>query len=143
QFNDPRRDWTDDSADKVHTWNASVDLLKVIPKTDVKIGYDYSRAQSTYAYGLTPDTVLAAPIPLAPVTNKLQRGTADVRYFLTRHLAAGMAYCVDMYDVDDLALGPMSSFASPATASSTFMMLGYYYKPYTANTFWGKLTYLW
>ena len=26
QFNDPRRDWTDDSADRVHTFNASIDL---------------------------------------------------------------------------------------------------------------------
>ena len=36
-FNDPRRDWTDDSADRVHTVDASFDLLKLIPKTDIKL----------------------------------------------------------------------------------------------------------
>ena len=45
QFNDPRRDWTDDSADRVHTVDASIDLLKLIPKTDIKVAYDYSRAR--------------------------------------------------------------------------------------------------
>src|SRR5690242_19444570 len=46
QFNDPRRDWTYDSADLVHTWNASIDLLKLIPKTEVRVGYDYSKGES-------------------------------------------------------------------------------------------------
>ena len=143
QFNDPRRDWTDDSADTVHTWNASMDLLKVLPRTDVKVGYDYSRAQSTYVYGLTVDTTLAAPVPLPAVTNRLQRGTADVRYFFTPRFAVGMLYWFDKYDVDDFALGPRDSLASPATASATLMMLGYSYRPYTANTFMGRITYLW
>src|SRR5581483_10688847 len=99
QFNDPRRDWTDDSADKVNTWNASLDLIKLIPRTEVKIGYDLSDAQSTYVYGLAANTVLAAPVQLPAVTNKLQRGTADVKYFLTKHLAAGLVYWFDKYDV--------------------------------------------
>jgi MtrB/PioB family decaheme-associated outer membrane protein len=143
QFNDARRDWTDDSADRVHTWNASVDLLKVIPKTEVRVGYDYSEAESRYVYGLTANTVIAAPLPLPAVRNTLQRGTADVKYFLTRHLAAGLVYWFDKYDVNDFALGPTSSLALPATGTPTLMMLGYFYKPYSANTFWGRLTYLW
>ena len=55
QFNDPRRDWTDNSADRVHTVDASVDLIKLIPKTDIKVAYDYSRAESTYTYGLAAE----------------------------------------------------------------------------------------
>jgi MtrB/PioB family decaheme-associated outer membrane protein len=147
QFNDPRRNWTDDSSDKVHTWNASLDLLKLIPKTELKFGYDYSKADSTYVYGITPDAIaanlFAAPVQLPSVTNKLQRGTVDGRYFITSHLAAGLVYWYDKYDVNDFALGPRTSLASPATASSTLMMLGYYYRPYSANTFWAKLSYLW
>jgi MtrB/PioB family decaheme-associated outer membrane protein len=143
QFNDPRRDWTDDSADLVHTWNGSFDLLKVIPKTEVKLGYDYSKAQSTYVYGLAANTTLPAPVQLPAVVNTLQRGTADVKYFLTSHLAAGLVYWYDKYDVNDFALGPQSSLALPATASPTTMYLGYYFRPYSANTFWGRLTYLW
>jgi len=143
QFNDPRRDWTDDSADKVKTFNTSFDLLKVIPKTEVRLGYDYSRAQSTYVYSLAANTTIAAPVQLPAVINKLQRGTLDVQYFLTRHLAIGGVYWYDSYAVNDFALGEQPSLALPATASPAIMQMGYAYKPYTANTFWGRMTYLW
>jgi MtrB/PioB family decaheme-associated outer membrane protein len=142
QFNDPNRNWSDNSADKVNTWNASVDLLKVIPKTEVRLGYDYSRAQSTYLYSVAT-SVIAAPVQLPAVTNQLQRGTLDARYFLTQHLAVGLAYWYDKYDVNDFALGPTPSLSSPATASASLMLMGYSYRPYTANTFWGKFSYLW
>jgi MtrB/PioB family decaheme-associated outer membrane protein len=143
QFNDPRRDWTDDSADHVHTVDASIDLLKVFPKTDIKVAYDYSRAQSTYTYGLAANTVVAAPLQLSPVVNELQRGTVDGRYFVTRHFALGLVYWFDKYKVDDFALGPVASLAQPATATPSLMMLGYFYRPYTANTVMARVTYLW
>jgi MtrB/PioB family decaheme-associated outer membrane protein len=143
-FNDSRRDWTDNSADLVHTWSASCDLLKLIPKTDLRLGYDYSRAESSYVYGVQPNqTLIPVPIQLPAVTNTLQRGTADLRYFLTKHLATGIVYWYDKYAVDDFALGPTASLAMPATGTPTFMMLGYFFRPYTANTIWGRLTYLW
>ncbi len=143
QFNDPRRDWTDNSADKVHTVNASIDLLKAIPKTDIKLGYDYTRAESVYVYGVPATSVLAAPVQLPAVTNEQQRGTIDGKYYLTPHLALGAAYWYDKYTVNDFALAPLSSLAQPATASPALLMLGYYYRPYTANTVMGRLTYLW
>jgi hypothetical protein len=143
QFNDPRRDWTDDSADRVHTVDASIDLLKVFPKTDIKVAYDFSRAESTYLYGLAANTVIAAPLQLAPVMNELQRGTVDGMYFVTRHFALGAVYWFDKYKVDDFALSPVSSLAQPATATPTLMMLGYFYRPYTANTVMGRISYLW
>src|SRR4029453_10353067 len=74
QFNDPRRDWTNDSTDSVRTWNASVDLLKVIPKTELRVGYDYSKGESTYVYGLAPNTTIVAPVQLPSGNNTLQRG---------------------------------------------------------------------
>jgi hypothetical protein len=142
QFNDPRRDWTDNSSDQVRTVNASLDLLKVLPKTDIKVAYDYSYARSLYVYGLAPNTVIVAPVQLPAVTNELQRGTIDGRYFVTRHLALGLVYWYDKYDVNDFALGPTNGLAQPATTPA-LMMLGYFYRPYTANTVMGRLTYLW
>jgi hypothetical protein len=143
QFNDSRRDWTDDSADRVRTVTASVDLVKLLRKTDIKVAYDYSRAQSTYTYGLAPNTVIATPLPLSPVINELQRGTIDSRYFINRRFAVGLVYWFDKYKVDDFALGPVASLAQPATATPALMMLGYFYRPYTANSVMGRLTYLW
>jgi len=143
QFNDPRRDWSDNSADKVKTLDASIDLIKVIPKTDIKVGYNYSRAESTYVYGLAANTVVAAPLQLPAVTNELQRATADGRYFLTKHLALGMVYWFDKYAVNDFALNPLPGGLALPVANPALMMLGYTFRPYTANTFMGRFTYLW
>jgi hypothetical protein len=120
-----------------------MDLIKLLKKTDVKFAYDYSRAQSTYTYGLAANTVVATPVPLTPVMNQLQRGTIDGRYFLTKRFAVGLVYWYDQYKVDDFALGPVASLAQPATATPALMMLGYFYAPYTANTVMGRITYLW
>ena len=144
QFNDPRRDWTDDSNDKTDTIAASMDLAKLIPRVDLRVSYDYSHSRSTYFYGLAPNTTLPAPLQLTPVVNKLQRGIADARYFLTRQLAVGGVYFYEQYRTDDFALGPVSSLAQPATAATpTLMMLGYFWRPYSANSFTARLTYLW
>jgi len=120
-----------------------MDLIKLLPKTEIKFAYDYSRAESTYTYGLAANTVIAAPVQLSPVVNELQRGTIDARYLLNRRVAVGIAYWYDKYRVDDFALGPVASLAQPATATPTLMMLGYFYRPYTANTIMGRLTVLW
>jgi MtrB/PioB family decaheme-associated outer membrane protein len=143
QFNDPRRDWTDASADRVHTANVSMDLLRLFPKTELRLAYDYSRAESTYTYGLPANTVVAAPVPLTPVMNELQRGTVDGKYFVSRRVALGLVYWYDKYRVDDFALGPVASLAQPANVTPTLMMLGYFYRPYTANSVSVRMTYLW
>ena len=73
----------------------------------------------------------------------LQRGTIDGRYFVSRRVAVGLVYWFDKYRVDDFALSPVASLAQPATATPTLMMLGYFYRPYTANSLMVRLTYLW
>jgi MtrB/PioB family decaheme-associated outer membrane protein len=142
QFNDPRRDWTDDTSDIVKTFSASMDLLKLIPKADIRVGYDLSRGRTTYVYGLAPDTIIAAPSQLPPVRNELQRGSADVTYFLTSHFGIGMAYTFDRYLVEDFALGDLGGLALPAS-NPALMMIGYTYRPYTAHTTWARMTYYW
>ena len=142
-FFDPRRDWTDDSADKVNTLTVSLDLLKLMPKTEFRMAYDVSDARSTYVYGLAPNTTLAAPAQLPAVTNALRRATVDGRYFLTAHVAVGGVYWYDAYRTSDFALGPQPGLALPATASPGIVMIGYQYLPYTANTIAARITYLW
>jgi MtrB/PioB family decaheme-associated outer membrane protein len=140
QFNDPTRDWTTDGADKAHTVTASVDLLKLWPRTDIRCSYNYSHAETLYVYGLVPNTTLPPVVQLPTVTNELQRGTLDVRYHVSRHVAVSGAYWYDMYRVNDFALdaNTITTLAEPS-----FLMLGSLYRPYTANTVMGRLTYLW
>ncbi len=140
QFNDPTRDWTTDSGDKARTFTASLDLIKAWPKTDIRLAYDFSRAESLYVYRLAPNSTLNAVVQLPAIENELQRATLDARYYVTKHLAAGAVYWFDKYAVNDFAQGAatLTSLAQPS-----FLMIGYLNRPYTANSIWGRLTFLW
>ena len=144
-FFDPRDDWFDNSADTSRTVNGSIDILKFIPKTDVKLAFDYTKSDSTYTYSLAPVTVLATPQPLPAVTNELTRGIVDVLYHLSAHLGAGLSYVFDKYTVNDFALGPQANglIPSPPAATPSILMVGYYFLPYTANTFAARVSYFW
>ena len=139
QFDDPTRDWTTDSADRVHTLTASADLLKLWPKTDLRVAYDFSRARSVYIYGLAPNTTLAAVSQLPPVMNTRSHVSADARYSLSRHVTAGLVYWYEKYSVDDYAFSPatLTGVAQPA-----FLTLRYLYRPYNAHTIWLRASYL-
>ena len=140
QFDDPTRNWTTSGADTAGTFTASMDLLKAWPKTDIRLAYDYSHAESTYVYGLGPNSTIPAVVQLPTVMNQLQRGTLDVRYHLSAHLAASLVYWYDKYNVNDYALGAQTL---TGIAQPSFLTIGYLYRPYTANTVSGRLTYYW
>ena len=119
---------------------ASADLLKLWPKTDVRVGYNYSRAATLYVYGLGPNSTIPPVVQLPTVMNGFQRATVDLRYYLTRHLAAGGSYWYDHYSVNDFAQDAqtLTTLAEPA-----LLLLGNLSRPYTANTVMGRLTYIW
>lgn len=140
QFDDPTRDWTTDGSDRARTFSASMDLLKLWPRTDVRLAYNLSHAESVYVYGLPANSSLPAVTQLPAVVNELQRATLDVRYTFTAHLSASGVYWFDSYHVNDFASGQetLTSLAQPS-----FLMMGYLTRPYTANTIMARLSYRW
>jgi len=140
QFNDPTRDWSTDMRENVHTVTSSLDLPHVARRTAARLAYDYVHANARYVYLLTANTTLAQPQPLAPVRNKMQRATADVRYSLSQQLGLGAAYWYDSYDAQDFA-------RSPGTLDSPFfpalINLMYLNRPYHAHTASVRLIYNW
>jgi len=140
QFDDPTRDWTTDSADNAHTFMLTADFVKLWAKTDLRVGYESSHARSTYVYGLAPNTTLPPVSQLPPVVNNRDRITADGRYMLTRNVGVGLVYWYEKYSVENFSTSPetMNTIAMPS-----FVTLGYVYRPYTANTLWARLTYVW
>ena len=92
----------------VRTFDASIDLLKLLPRTDIKVAYDYSRAESTYTYGLAPNTV-DRDAGAAPAGDQRAAARDRRRPLLPDppHLAVGLVYWFDKYRVDDFALGPV------------------------------------
>ena len=140
QFDDPTRDWTTDGADRARTFNASMDLIKLVPKTDFRFSYDYSHAESVYIYGLAPNTTLAPVVQLPPVVNEPQRTTAELRYHFTKRFGAGLVYWLDTYSVNDFA---SNAQVAASIAQPSFLMIGYLARPYTANTLSARFTYYW
>ena len=112
-----------------------MDCIKLMPRIDIKVAYDYSRAESTYTYGLAAEhRARRRRVPLTPVMNELQRGTIDGRYFLTRRLALGLVYWYDKYRRRRLRAGPVASLAQPATGDRDADAARLLLPPYTANT---------
>lgn len=161
-FLDDRRDWGIDAGDRVHTVGAALALTQLFPKTELQFNYDYSRSKATYVYevssqwldlALLPNPVTGSgnvsrlPVPLPPVENRLSAFRTDARYFLTKNVALGIVYLYEQYRVNDFALSPVTlNSVVPLNllgASSNTQFVNYVFRPYTANTAWVRLTYLW
>jgi MtrB/PioB family decaheme-associated outer membrane protein len=153
QFNDPTRNWSTDGHDRVHSVIASADVMRIRDRVDLRLSYDFNRARSLYLYGVGPITdrtlpeesdVVASSLPpptqLPRILSELQRGTVDLNYTLTPQLDLGFSYWRDQYRVSDFTLDAQ---ASPTRDRGNALLLGYLYRPYTANTFWGRLVYHW
>lgn len=153
-FDDPSRDWGIDSADKVNTISANLDFIKTIPKTDIRTSFDLSDGKSTYVYQLGPNSTILTgvnygpgnvfnPIPvvqLSPNRTHLATGRADVQYFVRANVALGAGYWYEQYRAEDFSLNgtTINQLNLPSAILS-----GYYYRPYTGQTVWLRMTYLW
>lgn len=140
QFTDATRDWSIDGADRVNTITSNLDLLKLVPRTELRLAYNMSRSRAAYVYGAPPGSTLARFVQLPTLRNDLHSGTADLRYFLSQKLAIGVMYWNDRYRVDDFALGPQTINRLDLPAS---LFLGSVFRPYTANSGWVRLIYSW
>jgi len=140
QFDDPTRDWSTDMNENVHTITSSLDLPHLARRTAARFAYDYVHANARYVYLLPANTTLAQPQQLAPILNKMQRATVDVRYSLSPQFGLGAGYWYDSYDAQDFA-------RSPGTLDSPFfpalINLMYVNRPYHAHTVSARLIYMW
>jgi MtrB/PioB family decaheme-associated outer membrane protein len=145
QFDDPTRDWSIDSRDRVKTIGATLDLVKAMPKTDIRFAYDLSDARATYVYGLPVNQTIFLPgavqlSQVAPLIHKLAMGRTDVQYFVRPNVTVGAGYWYEQYRVQDFSLNgtTINQLNLPSAILS-----GYYYRPYTAHSGWLRMTYLW
>lgn len=131
QFYDETRDWFTDSDDKVRTLSVSMDVLQLLPRTDLSLVYDSSRARATYVYRLTPDTTLVPVIQLPELSSDLQTGRADLRVHLSKRVALGLLYYYDKYDVEDFYANESRLFLLNPTGS---VFLGNVFRPYESSS---------
>ena len=140
QENDPNRDWTTDSTEDVNYFSIFLTPPRFARNTEARLSYDFSYAEGHYLYGVVPGGPLPAPSQLPKVYNKLQQLHLDVRHRLTNHLAGTFNYLYEPFRVYDFALDPtvVNGIAQPSS-----LVLGYVYRPYTANMATIGIKYLW
>jgi MtrB/PioB family decaheme-associated outer membrane protein len=140
QFDDPTRDWTADTAETVNYFSLYATPPRLGRNTEARVSYDFSYAEGSYLYTVVPGGPLPPPSQLPNVFNKLQQLHVDVRQRVTRKLAATFSYLYEPFRVYDFAFDPsvVNSIVQPSS-----MVLGYVYRPYTANSFTVGLRYLW
>jgi MtrB/PioB family decaheme-associated outer membrane protein len=139
-FDDPTRNWTTDTAETVNYFSLYATPPRIGRNTEARVSYDFSYAEGSYVYGIVPGGPLPAPSQLPNVYNKLQQLHVDVRHRLSHKLALNFAWLYEPFRVYDFAFDPsvVNSIVQPSS-----LVLGYVYRPYTANSFNFGLKYFW
>jgi hypothetical protein len=140
QENDPNRDWTVNSKEHVNYFSIYATPPKIGPNTEVRLSYDYSYALGTYLYAIVPGSPIVPPNQLPDVYNKLQQLHIDARHRLSNKLAATFSYLYEPFRVYDFAFDQsvVNSIVQPSS-----LVMGYIYRPYTANSFQFGVRYFW
>lgn len=148
QFTDPSRNWATDATDRVHSVTASAEISRIAEKVNLRLAYDFSRARALYQYITGPvvdrtlpeevvvPTTLPVPTELPPTLSQLARGTVDATYSPTSRVSIGLSWWHERYRVEDFTL---DVDANPDLARGQTLLMGYLYRPYMANTAWGRL----
>lgn len=141
-FFDPTNNWFVDTSEKVDNYGLSLGLDKLIPKTEIRFGYDYSKSNQGFDInGPRVQKQIAGTAasgangfePMPDVTNKMRQGTADVKYFLTPKFAIGGTYYYTKFDVNDWATVSFSDNL-PRFDYLGSLTTGYAIRSFKANT---------
>ena len=140
QFNDPLRNWTADSTETVHYFSIYATPPRIGRNTEVRFSYDFSHANGDYLYTIPAGSPIPTPNQLPDVFNKLQQLHIDARYRITKNLAGTFAYLYEPLKIYDFAFDPsvVNGIVQPSS-----LVLGYTYRPYTANSVVFGIRYLW
>ena len=141
QFTDPTRDWFTRMNDRVRYVVADLDVPKVWMSSDVRVALEWNRSDTDYRYELPSNSTLTVPSQLPTVYNELWRARVSLKRSFTRHIGGSAMYMYDAYHVDDFALSPQYAYGQRTLPDG--LMLGYFWRPYTANTFSAGVTYVW
>lgn len=128
--------------DKVHSVIGNLDVMGIGSKVDLHFTYDFNQTRANYSFG-TGDpitTTLTTPVALPEIKSDLTRATADGILHITNRVSLGLTYWYDKYALQDYTLDAQ---AKEARVAGNYMLLGYAWEPYTANTVWGRIIVKW
>jgi MtrB/PioB family decaheme-associated outer membrane protein len=164
QETDPTRDWTTDVDDHANSIYAYLDLLQMLPKTDIRYSLDWMDGLNDTTYGLRPDQTIFTTVPLIQLpdaSHTLTRSSLSFMYRVSRRFGAGASWYYENYDLNDWAWNDcgapcVNGNGTPAVPPSPTVTLDnlalnppgqsntsaqylaitrYMYRPYDGNTF--------
>jgi hypothetical protein len=146
---DTTRDWTTDGKDSAHTLTAGVSLKRIKEKIDVDWGLEYSNAADSYTYGLAQNqTIYVPPAALVQLPGFSQDRTAsnvNVMYYISPRVGLGAGWLYETFNSDDFAWtqDTLNGVSLPRGGGSQQIILTRYaYRPYTGNTGFLRVRYL-
>jgi len=140
QEDDPNRDWTVNSKERVNYFSIYATPPKITPNTEARFSYDISDALGSYLYAIVPGGPLTPPNQLPDVYNKLQQLHLDIRHKFSNRLVGTLSYLYEPFRVYDFAFDKsvVNSVVQPSS-----LVMGYIYRPYTAHAFVLGARYYW
>jgi MtrB/PioB family decaheme-associated outer membrane protein len=168
---DPNRNWNMHNHERVNNAGAYLDLIKLAKNTDVRFSYDYMDSDNGFTLGgprvqeLSTGVALSGPsaivypgftIPapctpagstcfqqLPAVTSTWQRLTVDVKCYFTKKVGVGLGYWFEKQSIADFAtLDLPGQPGVPRIDYLGAILTGYGNRPYTGNTAFVRLLYL-
>lgn len=158
---DPNRTWSLDNDETVDNVDVYVDLIKAIEKTDIRLGYNFSKSDNAFVHGGPRVTALSnnrilttgdtAPCAagltscfeaLPNVTNEWQRLSTDVRYFVTPKVGIGAAFWFEQLEITDFATRNIPGTDTPSPDYLGGLTTGYGNRPYKASTGFLRIIYM-
>ncbi|MCX5761984.1 MAG: MtrB/PioB family outer membrane beta-barrel protein, partial [Gemmatimonadetes bacterium] len=162
-WNDPNRNWSLDNEETVKTAGVWVDLIKALPKTDVRFSFNYSDSDNGFTYGgpriaqfLAPDNVALRSvgdtracgtgisscfIPQPNVTNTWTQMKVDIKHMFRPAMGLGLGYQYEKLDITDFATTNLAD-GSPRMDPLGAITTGYGNRPYTGGTLIARLIYM-
>ena len=145
QFTDPSRDWLLDNVENVNNVNLFADFPKLARKTTARVTYDYSDSDNAFNFSGPRILSLAAAgqfLPLPNYTNSWHRLGTDVQYFFVPRVGVGVDYWFERMNVRDFNTLNLPGTDTPRTDYLGEISTGYGSRPYTGNTAFVRLIYL-
>jgi MtrB/PioB family decaheme-associated outer membrane protein len=146
---DVTRDWTTSGSDRAHTLLAGLTLKRIAEKADVNWSLEYSNAADSYLYGLRSDQTIFTSVPLVQLPGFTQDRTTsmlDVMYYLSAHVGLGAGWLYETFGDTDFAWTADTlnglSLPRPGGGGQQAILTRYMYRPYTGNTGFFRLRYL-
>lgn len=164
-FTDPNRNWDLDNGETVKNFGLSLDLIKALPRTDIRLNFDQSQSDNAFKYSgprivelttniaLTPNDGPAPPcgngtLPntscfqqLPNVTNKWQQFRIDLTHMFNVKYGFNAGYSYEKLNIVDYSTRDLAD-GTPRIDPLGAITTGYGNRPYKGQTFMVRFIYV-